>query len=146
MDTIIFACPHCRALNKLPKKDSYKKALCGECRGNLLENKPISLDNYEEFQKIANSVTVPVIIDFWAEWCGPCQMFAPIFANTAREYPLKAQFVKINTDKNQHSAIQFGIRSIPTIVALKNGTEIDRVMGALPEASFAMWADQIIEK
>jgi thioredoxin 2 len=146
MDYIVYACPHCKALNKLPKKDSYKKAVCGKCGGNLLDNKPITLDSYDEFQKIISSVTVPVIVDFWAVWCGPCQMFAPIFANTAKNYPLKAQFVKVDTDKNQQAAMQFGIRSIPTIVALKNGKEIDRVMGALPEPSFAMWVDNIIEK
>jgi thioredoxin 2 len=146
MDYIVFACPNCKALNKLPKKESYKKAVCGKCGGNLLENKPISLDSYNEFQKITSSVTVPVIIDFWAQWCGPCQIFAPIFSNTAKSYPLKAQFVKVDTDKNQQAAAKFQIRSIPTIVALKNGIEIERVMGALPEPQFAMWADNIIKK
>jgi thioredoxin 2 len=145
MSNIVIACPHCKSLNKLPKKDEYKKAVCGVCKGNLLENKPISLDNYEEFQKVVNSVTVPVIIDFWAQWCGPCQMFAPIFASVAKEFPLKAQFVKVDTDKNQQAAIQFGIRSIPTIIALKDSQEIDRAMGAIDEFSFTMWADKIIE-
>ena len=145
MSDIVIACPHCKSLNKLPKKDEYKKAVCGVCKGNLLDNKPISLDNYDEFQKIVNSVTVPVIIDFWAQWCGPCQMFAPIFAKTAHEFPLKAQFVKVDTDKNQQAAMQFGIRSIPTIVALKDGVEIDRAMGALDEFSFTMWVDKLIE-
>jgi len=144
METIVIACPHCKNLNKLPKKDSYKKAVCGVCKGNLLENKPVSVDSYEEFQKIINSVTVPVIIDFWAEWCGPCQMFGPIFSKVAKEFPLKAQFVKVNTDKNQQAAMQFGIRSIPTIVALKEGAEVDRAMGALDEFSFTMWVDKLI--
>ena len=145
MNNIVIACPHCKALNKLSKKDEYKKAVCGVCKGNLLENKPISLDNPDEFEKIINSVSIPIIIDFWTEWCGPCQMFAPIFANVAKEFPLKAQFVKVDTDKNQQAAMKFGIRSIPTIVALKDGMEIDRAMGALDEFSFTMWADKIIE-
>jgi len=145
MSNIIIACPHCKSLNKLPKKDEYKKAVCGVCKGDLLDNKPISLDNYDEFQKIINSVTVPVIVNFWAQWCGPCQMFAPIFAKVAHEFPLKAQFVKVDTDKNQQAAMQFGIRSIPTIVALKEGVETDRAMGALDEFSFAMWVDKLIE-
>jgi thioredoxin 2 len=143
MDNVIIACPHCKSLNKLPKKDEYKKAVCGVCKGNLLENKPISLDSYEEFQKVINSVSVPVVIDFWAEWCGPCKMFAPVFENTAKEFPLKVQFVKVNTDKNQQAAMQFGIRSIPTMVALKDGVEIDRAMGALDAFSFTMWVDKI---
>jgi thioredoxin 2 len=145
MEYIVYACPHCKTLNKLPKKESYKKAVCGNCKGNLLENKPISVDNYDEFKKIISSVTVPIIVDFWAVWCGPCQMFAPIFENTAKNYPLKAQFIKVDTEKNQQAAMEFGIRSIPTIVALKNGIEVDRAMGALPEPSFAMWVDKIVE-
>jgi len=143
METIVIACPHCKSLNKLPKKESYKKAVCGKCKGDLLDNKPIALDSYDEFQKIISNVTVPVIIDFWAVWCGPCQMFAPTFANTAKQFPLKAQFVKVDTEKNQQAAMQFGIRSIPTIVALKNGQEIDRAMGALPEMQFSVWVDKL---
>jgi len=145
MDHIIYACPHCKSLNKLPKKDEYKKAVCGVCKGNLLDNKPIELDDYAEFEKITNSVTVPVIIDFWATWCGPCQMFAPTFAKVAASYPLKAQFIKVNTDTNRQAAMKYQIRSIPTIVALKNGTEIDRAMGALDEFSFSMWVDKLVE-
>jgi len=143
METIVIACPHCKSLNKLPKKDSYKKAVCGKCKGDLLDNKPIALDSYDEFQKIISNVTVPIIIDFWAVWCGPCQMFAPTFANTAKQFPLKAQFVKVDTEKNQQAAMQFGIRSIPTIVTLKNGQEIDRAMGALPEMQFSVWVDKL---
>ena len=144
METIIIACPHCKALNKLPKKDNYKKAICGVCKGNLLDNKPIKINSIEEFNKIVNNVNIPVIIDFWAVWCGPCQMFAPAFENVAKDYPIKVNFLKINTEEVPQIAAQFGIRSIPTITALKNGEEIDKAMGALPESQFDMWVKRIV--
>ena len=145
MENIIVACPHCKSLNKLPKKDEYKKAVCGVCKGNLLDNKPIKIDNEAEFNKIISNVTIPVIIDFWAVWCGPCQMFAPTFENVAKNYPLKANFLKVNTEEVPQIAAKFGIRSIPTIVAIKNSVEIDRIMGALPEVQFAMWVDKLVK-
>jgi len=144
METIIVACPHCKALNKLPKKESYKKAVCGVCKGNLLDNKPIKIENEAEFNKIVSNVTIPIIIDFWAVWCGPCQMFAPTFENVSKQFPLKANFLKVNTEEVPQVAARFGIRSIPTITALKNGVEIDRIMGAVPEMQFAMWVDKIV--
>ncbi|EDM24363.1 thioredoxin TrxC [Caminibacter mediatlanticus] len=144
MENIIVTCPHCKSLNKLPKKDEYKKAVCGVCKGNLLDNKPIKIDSEAEFNKIISNVNIPVIIDFWAVWCGPCQMFGPTFESVAKNYPLKANFLKVNTEEVPQIAAKFGIRSIPTIVAVKDGVESDRVMGALPEMQFAMWVDKII--
>ena len=144
MNTIIVACPHCKALNKLPKKDTYKKAVCGVCKGDLLDNKPIKIESANEFEKIVKNVTIPIIIDFWAVWCGPCQMFAPTFEAVSKEFPLKANFLKVNTEEVPQIAGQYGIRSIPTIVAIKNGQEVDRVMGALPQMQFSMWVDKII--
>ncbi len=143
METIVVACPYCKAINKLPKKENYKKAICGVCKGNLLDNKPIKIESAEEFDKIVRNITVPAIIDFWAVWCGPCQMFAPTFENTAKQFPLKANFLKINTEEVPQIANRFNIRSIPTTVAVKNNSEIDRAMGTVPEFQLTMWVDGI---
>ena len=137
-------CPNCKAINKLPKKDSYKKANCGKCGYNLLASEPIEVKSEEEFNKIISNVNLPIIIDFWAVWCGPCQMFAPTFKETSKHFSLKAQFVKVNTEELPQVAAKFGIRSIPTIVAIKNSNEVDRVMGALPEADFRLWVSRFI--
>jgi len=123
-------CPHCLAVNNVIKKDSYKKANCGKCKQSLLDTKPIELieNNFDEV--VANS-DIPVIVDFWAPWCGPCKMMAPNFERAAQEFPLKARFTKVNTENEQNLGARFGIRSIPTIIVFKDGREVDRVSGAL---------------
>lgn len=143
METIKVVCPHCLAVNRVPKKDEYKKAVCGKCKGNLLDNAPINVDD-NTFDYVLSNTDLPVIADFWAEWCGPCKMFAPAFNEVSRSLPLKAQFVKVNTETAQMTAGKNRIRSIPTIVAFKNGVEIDRVSGALPAPQFHQWVNQFI--
>ena len=123
-------CPHCLAVNNVPKKDSYKKANCGKCKQSLLDTKPMQLTDKNFDEVVANS-DIPVIIDFWAPWCGPCKMMAPTFERVATEFPLKALFTKVNTEDEQALGGRFGIRSIPTIIIFKDGKEVERVSGAL---------------
>jgi thioredoxin 2 len=127
-------CPHCLSVNNVPKKDSYKKANCGKCKNSLLDNEAIDL-NGSNFDEVIVNSDLPVVVDFWAPWCGPCKMMAPTFKSVAKDYPLKATFAKVNTEDNQMLGAQFGIRSIPTIVIFKNGVEVQRVSGALDENS-----------
>ena len=127
-------CPHCGEVNNIPKKDSYKKANCGKCKNSLLDNQVLELDSSSFDEVIVNS-ELPVIIDFWAPWCGPCKMMAPTFKSVALDYPIKAIFAKVNTEDEQNLGAKFGIRSIPTIVVFKNGVEVQRVSGALDESS-----------
>ena len=143
MQTIKVVCPHCLAVNRVPKKDEYKKAVCGKCKGNLLDNAPINVDD-STFEYVLANTDLPVIADFWAEWCGPCKMFAPTFNEVSRSLPLKAQFIKVNTETAQMSAAKNRIRSIPTIVAFKNGVEVDRISGALPAPQFMEWVRRFI--
>ena len=130
MDKINIVCPHCLKVNAIPKKDSYTKANCGSCKKSLLDTSPIELDESNFDHVIVNS-QIPVIVDFWAPWCGPCKMMAPIFNEVAQKYPLKALFVKVNTEMQQNLGSKFSIRSIPTLVVYKNGVEKKRVSGAL---------------
>ncbi len=127
--SIKVVCPHCKKVNKIPKKDSYSKANCGACKGSLLDAKPVSV-NASEFATFVQNSDLPVVVDFWAPWCGPCRMMAPSFEEASRNLPLKAQFIKVNTEENQQLGAQFAIRSIPTIAIFKNGVEVDRVSGA----------------
>jgi len=127
-------CPHCLSVNNVPKRDSYKKANCGRCKMSLLDTKPIELSD-KNFDEVVVNSDIPVVVDFWAPWCGPCKMMAPNFEKSAKNFPLKALFVKVNTENEQHLGGRFGIRSIPTIIVFKNAKEVQRVSGALDEVS-----------
>ncbi len=136
-------CPHCLGINNVPQKESYKKANCGKCKNSLLETKPIELTDYNFDEVIVNS-DIPVIVDFWAPWCGPCKMMSPSFEKSATKFPLKILFVKVNTENEQNLGARFGIRSIPTLMIFKAGKEIHRTSGALDENSLNYLVEQFI--
>jgi len=136
-------CPHCLKVNRIPKKESYAKANCGECKNSLLDSKPISVDAHKLGMFLANS-EIPLIVDFWAPWCGPCLQMAPAFEKTACSLALQAQFLKVNTEEQQALGGQYGIQSIPTMIVFKNTKEIDRVSGALPDEQLLSWVRKYI--
>jgi thioredoxin 2 len=136
-------CPHCFAVNNVPKKDSYKKANCGKCKGSLLETHPVSL-SAANFDEVVVNSDIPVIVDFWAPWCGPCKMMAPTFEKVAKEFPLKMMFVKVNTEEEQQLGARFGIRSIPTLMIFKDGKSVHQAAGALDERSLKQLASQFL--
>lgn len=123
-------CPDCLATNNVPKMEIYKKANCGKCKTSLLDPHPIALTN-DLMEAILANTDVPVIIDFWAPWCGPCKMFAPVFEQAARAYPLRILLAKVDTQAEQFLASRFKIRSIPTLIVFKEGVEVERLSGAL---------------
>jgi len=134
-------CPHCLSVNNIPQKESYKKANCGKCKNSLLDTKPLELTEANFDEVVVNS-DIPVIVDFWAPWCGPCKMFAPTFENISTEFPLKALFTKVNTENEQNLGARVGIRSIPTLIIFKEGKEVHRVSGALDAASLKTLVSQ----
>ncbi len=136
-------CPSCKSVNNVPQKESYVKANCGKCKHSLLDTKPVELTN-DSFDEIIVNSEIPVIVDFWAPWCGPCKMMGPNFEKSAKNFPLKVLFAKVNTENEQNLGARFGIRSIPTILVFKNSREVHRVSGALDENSINSLANKFL--
>lgn len=136
-------CPYCLKVNRIPKKENYTKANCGHCKNSLLNSKPIEADAAKFGTFLVNS-EIPLVVDFWAPWCGPCRQMAPAFEEAALNMPLKAQFLKVNTEEEPQLGARFGIRSIPTLILFKNGKEIERLSGALSASRLQSWVKQYI--
>ncbi len=144
MTSITTRCPHCQAMNRLPTERIEENGQCGKCKQPLLAGKPIegSLDNFDALIQ-GNK---PVVVDFWAAWCGPCKSFAPVFSLSAQEKGDSMRFVKVDTEQQQELATRYRIRSIPCMMVFQNGELKDTLNGALPKQEFNHWLDQALNK
>jgi thioredoxin 2 len=138
-NTTHVACPHCAAVNRVPTARLGDDPVCGRCGQTLLDGHPVELSD-ADFDQVVQRSDLPVVVDFWAPWCGPCRQMAPQFAQAAGSLKGKALLVKVNSDDNPRVASRFGIRSIPTLVKLDHGREVARVAGARPAGQIVQFA------
>jgi thioredoxin 2 len=131
-------CPHCGAVNRIPAARLGEAPRCGKCHDALFVAHPLELTS-ANFQRHIERNDIPVVVDFWAPWCGPCKMMAPAFEQAAARLEPVVRLAKLNTEAEQGIGAQFGIRSIPTLVVFRNGREIVRQPGAMGAPDIVRW-------
>mgnify|MGYP000072937004 FL=1 len=139
-DSYHIVCPHCQSINRILIQRMIDHPVCGRCKKPLFSQHPIEL-TATTFARHISRNDIPVLVDFWAPWCGPCKMMAPAFVQAAEQLEPRIRLAKVNTEIEQTLAGQYNIRSIPTLVLFKNGKEVARQAGAMSKADIIRWAN-----
>ena len=140
-EALQIVCPHCDVVNRVPEERLGDHGTCGRCKRPLFDGKPVNL-SAANFEVQTLKSDIPVVVDFWAPWCGPCRAMAPQFEKTAVRLEPRIRFAKLNTEEEQGLAARFNIRSIPTLAVFKGGREVGRQSGAMDAASLERWIAQ----
>lgn len=141
-DNVITSCPACGAGNRIPKTRLVDRPVCGRCRQPMFSGQPVDLTDATFEPMISGSL--PVVVDFWAPWCGPCRTMGPEFEKAATELEPGFRLARVNTEEAQAVAGRHGIRSIPTMIVFRDGREVARHSGAVPAAEIVRWVNGVV--
>ncbi len=142
-DFLELTCNSCGTRNRVPSERLQDEPICGHCKTKLLTQHPVQADDASFTREVEES-PLPVLVDFWAPWCGPCRMIGPILEKIAKSHIGKVKIVKVNVDQTPQTSRRFNIQSIPALKLFKNGSVVDELVGALPEAQLVNWLDSRI--